>query len=170
MIADPQNIFEQLQNEVAARIMTLALFQGKKLPDGSNFAVLTEDEGDPEMLFTAQLAAAGLSVVVQSPSGKFSIEGSILVAQPLVIAVSISEAMLFNRATGGTQVRLMRATFAILKVLQGYAPPALEAPIYATRLLKDRDSMPKDIDASESLVAVRVLVFEATQVRIPLSP
>jgi hypothetical protein len=146
--------------------MTAALFQGIKMPDGANFEVLTEDEGDPEMLYTAQLAAAGLSIIVQSPTGKFSmLDGSILQINPLVVAVSISEAILFNRADQGTKIRLMHAVHAVLKVLTNFAPPSIQTQLLPTRMLKDRDTQP----GTDDLVVARVLVFEATEVPLTLS-
>ena len=166
MIADPQNVFEQVQNEVAAKLAALSLFTGIKMPDGEPFEILTEDEGDPEYLFTAQIARAGLSVIVQSPTGKFDNQDEVTIrANPLVIAVSISESILFNRSAAGTQLRLMRVMFAVLKALNGFAPASLGEKLFATRLLKDKDTKPD----SEELVASRIITFEATDVIIPLS-
>jgi hypothetical protein len=166
MIDNPQNVFEQVQNEVAAKLAALAIFTGIKMPDGADFEILTEDEGDPEMMFTAQIARAGLSVIVQSPSGKFDNQDEVTIrANPFVVAVSISEAILFNRSGGGTGLRLMRVTWAVLQALNGFAPASLGERLFATRLLKDKDTKPD----SEELVASRIITFEAVDVIIPLS-
>ena len=111
MITNPQNIFEQAQNDLAAKLLTVAPFNAIKMPDGANFDALTEDEGDPEMLFTAMIAKCGLCVIVQSPTGKIARDEQMGTAQfnPFVIAVSVSEAILFNRSDSGTKVRLMVA-------------------------------------------------------------
>jgi hypothetical protein len=168
MIENPAKLFEEVQNEVAARIKARPLFAGLKFPDGSDFDVLTEDEGDPEMLFTQQVANTGLCILVQAPAGKFTTSSEVLYANPLVLAVSISEAVLFNRdpnITGNTKIRLMKAALEVLKAVHRYAPPSLQRKLLATRLLKDRDTKP----GSEDLVASRILIFEATEVSVDLA-
>lgn len=166
MITDPQNVFEQVQNEIATKLATLALFTGIKMPDGRDFEILTEDEGDPEFLFTGMIDRCGLSIIVQSPTGKIiRREGLFFWFDPFMIAVSISEAVVFNRTDQGTQVRLMRATWAVLAALHGFAPPSLGEQLFPTRLLKDKDTKP----GTEDLVASRILVFEATEVALNLS-
>jgi hypothetical protein len=135
MIENPAKLFEEVQNEVAARIKARPLFAGLKFPDGSDFDVLTEDEGDPEMLFTQQVANTGLCILVQAPAGKFTTSSEVLYANPLVLAVSISEAVLFNRdpnITGNTKIRLMKAALEVLKAVHRYAPP-----IAATKAARD---------------------------------
>jgi hypothetical protein len=167
MIDNPQNVFEQVQNDLATEIMTDPLWQGLKLPDQSDFAVLTEDEGDPEMLFTAMLARAGLCIIVQAPSGKIVGEDQSGGVQfnPFVVAVSISEAILFNRSDNGTKVRLLVATKAVLRRLHRFAVPSLKERIYATRLLKDKDTQP----GTDELIATRIITFEATEVYVDLA-
>jgi hypothetical protein len=169
MITDPAKLFEEVQNEVAARIKARPLFQGLKMPDGADFDVLTEDEGEPEMLFTQQVAQAGLCILVQSPTGKLTSTdgGLVLEANPLVLAVSISEAVIFNRDPNGTgtKVRLMKAVIEVFKAVHRFAPPSLQTKLFATRLLKDRDTQP----GSDDLVATRIITFEATEVSVDLS-
>lgn len=167
MITDPQNVFEQVQNEIAAKLGALPIFTGIKMPDGSDFAILTEDEGEPEFLFTDMIARAGLAIIVQSPTGKMTNhEPHVLSFDPFVVAVSISEAIVFNRADGGTKVRLMRATWAVLVALYGFTPASLGQQLFPTRLLKDKDTKP---DSAE-LVASRIITFEATEASLNLLP
>jgi hypothetical protein len=169
MITNPQNIFELVQNDIATKLMTLPIFTGIKMPDDTPenprpFQILTEDEGDPEMLFTAMIARAGLAVIVQSPTGKIAAADGpthLITFRPFVVAVSISEAMLFNRSDLGTKVRLMPATSAVISALHGFYVPSLGAKLVATRLLKDKDTNPED----QALVASRIVTFE-TEVRL----
>jgi hypothetical protein len=167
MISNPDNVFEQAQNDIAAELIKYDPFKSIKFPDGSNFDILTEDEGDPEMLFTEFIAKAGLCVIVQSPTGKIATNEQMGTAQfnPLVIPVSVSEAIIFNRSPQGTQVRLMVAVKAVLKTLHAYAVPCLKQKIYATRMLKDRDTQP----GTDALVSTRIITFEATEVFVDLT-
>jgi hypothetical protein len=93
MIADADNVFETLQNEIAAEIASKALFQDIELPDGTPWRVLTEDEGDVEYMFEHMISACGLSVIVQSPTAHTA-SGTKPVPEvqfdPLSVAVSIS--------------------------------------------------------------------------------
>lgn len=167
MIPNPTTIFEKLQNDLATVLMARPLFAGKKLPDGSAFTVLTEDEGDPETLFTTMIAHAGLSIVVQAPTGKITVDGQPLpvIFNPLVIAVSVSEAVVFNRSDAGTGIRLFAATNEVLRTLHGFAPPSVQLPLYATAMLKDRDTAPDG-----GLVASRICVFEISDAVVDLTP
>jgi hypothetical protein len=167
MITNPQNIFEQVQNDIASALLAVAPFKDLKLPDGSDFDVLTEDEGDPEMLFTEFIAKSGLCVIAQSPTGKIATNEQMGTTQfnPLVIPVSISEAIIFNRSDQGTKVRLMVAVKAVLKTLHAYSVPCLKQKIYATRMLKDRDTQPE----TGNLVASRIITFEANEVFVDLT-
>jgi hypothetical protein len=159
MIADPDNVFELLQNEIAAELMARDLFQDISLPDGSAWAVLTEDEGDIEFMFTQMISACGLSVIVQSPIAHTA-SGTKPVPEvqfdPLSVAVSISEAIIFNRGENGTQVRLMRATKEVISALHTFKPPTINKPLAFTEMLKDRDTHPE----TGQLVASRICLFE----------
>ena len=68
MITNPDNLFEQLQNELAVQIRTNSLFSGTKMADGTPWLVLTEDEGDIEYLYTQMINVAGLCAIV--PPGR----------------------------------------------------------------------------------------------------
>jgi hypothetical protein len=159
MIADPDNVFELLQNEIAAALMARELFQDIQMPDGSAWSVLTEDEGDIEFMFTQMISACGLSVIVQSPTAHTA-SGTKPVPEvqfdPLSVAVSISEAIIFNRGGNGTQVRLMRATKEVISTLHTFKPPTINKPLAFTEMLKDRDTHPE----TGQLVASRICLFE----------
>jgi hypothetical protein len=158
MIENPDNIFEQVQNDIATELMSKALFQSLRLPDGTDWRVLTEDEGDIEFLFEKMISDCGLSVIVQSPTAHTA-SGTKPVPEvqfdPLSIAVSISEAVIFNRA-GGTGVRVMRATKEVISALHTFRPSSLNKPLVFTEMLKDRDSHPE----TGALVASRICLFE----------
>ena len=167
MISSPDNVFEKVQNDLAAALLAVDPFDRIKSADGSNFDVLTEDEGDPELLFTTMIDKCGLCVIVQAPTGKIVQNEQLGTAQfsPFVIAVSISEAVLFNRTPQGTQVRLMVATKVVLKTLHAFVVPSLKQAIYATRLMKGRDTQP----GTDALVASRIITFEATELFVDLT-
>lgn len=159
MIADPDNVFEHLQNDIAAALMARPLFFNIKLPDGTPFQVLTEDEGDIEFLFTKWISDCGLSVIVQSPTAHTASGTKPIPApqfDPLSIAVSVSEAVIFNRGEGGTRVRVMRAAYEIISTLHTFKPASLNKPLAFTELLKDRDTHPE----TGALVASRICLFE----------
>ena len=159
MIADADNVFELLQNDIAAAIAAQDLFQDILLPDGTPWRVLTEDEGDIEFMFTQMISACGLSVIVQSPTAHTA-SGTKPVPEvqfdPLSVAVSISEAIIFNRGADGTGVRLMRATKEIISALHTFKPASLNKPLSFTEMLKDRDTHPE----TGQLVASRICLFE----------
>jgi hypothetical protein len=75
---------------------------------------------------------------------------------PLSVAVSISEAIIFNRGADGTQVRLMRATYEIISTLHTFKPASINKPLSFTEMLKDRDTHPE----TGQLVASRICLFE----------
>src|SRR5258708_23530623 len=109
MIPDPQNVFEELQNDVAAQLMATAPFSTIAFPDGRAFKVLTEDEGDIQFEYDTMIAQLGLALVVHGPSGKVTLTD---LRGPLIdlgFDVWISEAPVFNRSPLGTGIRLMRA-------------------------------------------------------------
>lgn len=156
MITDADNVYEILQNEIAAELMTKALFQGIDMPDGSAWRVLTEDEGDVEFMFEKMISDCGLSVIVQSPTSEVN-AGSAAIPTPqltLSVAISISEAIEFNRQ-GGTGVRCMRAVTAV-ETLHDFKPPSINKPLRYKQLLKDRDTHPE----TGQLVASRICLFE----------
>jgi hypothetical protein len=169
VIQDPTNVFEQVQNEIAAELITRAPFVGLKMPDGSDFQILTEDEGEPEFLFTKMISDCGLSVVVQDPTGKLDISQedgrTMLKFNPLVFAVSVSEMIIFNRGDMGTKVRISTAKRSILG-LHGFVPAALGEKIFATQMLKDTTTHPD----TGALVASRIVIFEVTELLLNIPP
>ena len=174
MITNPSKVIEQIQNEIAAKLGAAQPFDTLKFPDGSDFQILTEDEGEPEMLYTAQIALCGLSVIVDSPTGKFKRDpgnNSVLKFAPFVIGIGIGEYVLYNRDPNGIGTKLRASTVAeiVLCTLNGFVPPTLGQPIFATMLRKGTDTMPR-MDKSESdLVVVRQVTFEATEARVDLT-
>ena len=108
--------------------------------------MLTEDEGDIEYMFTQMISACGLSVIVQSPTAHTA-SGTKPVPEvqfdPLSVAVSIREAIIFNRGADGTGVRLMRATYEIISTLHTFKPASINKPLAFTEMLKDRDTHPE---------------------------
>jgi hypothetical protein len=159
MIANPDNVFEHLQNEIAMVLMGRDLFFNLRMPDGTNWQVLTEDEGDIEYLFTQMISVAGLSVIVQSPIAH-SASGTKPIPtpqfDPMTIAVSISEAVIFNRSAQGTKVRVMRATYEVISTLHTFKPYSINKPLCFTEMIKDRDTHPE----TGALVASRICLFE----------
>lgn len=159
MIVDADNVFEILQNEIAAELMLQDLFQDILLPDGTAFQVLTEDEGDIEFMFTKMIADCGLAVIVQSPTAH-SASGTKPIPtpqfDPLSIAVSVSEAIIFNRGEQGTGVRVMQATYEVIATLHTFKPASINKPLAFTEMLKDRDTHPE----TGALVASRICLFE----------
>src|SRR5215475_15812199 len=106
MILDPENPFENLQNEVAAKLEATPPFDAIDFPDGTPFKVLTEDEGDIQFQFDTMISLIGLSIIVKSPIGKIDqpdIPGP-LISQAL-FDIWTSEAPLLNRSANGTGVR-----------------------------------------------------------------
>src|SRR5258708_39938156 len=99
MILDPQNVFEELQNDVAAKLIQTAPISTDAFPDGSTYQVLTEDEGDIQFGYDAQIAQLGLAIVVHTPAGTIDQPD---MPGPLITIVGfdvwISEAPLFNRS------------------------------------------------------------------------
>jgi hypothetical protein len=158
VIPNPENSFEELQNEIAAKLQSVAPFSGIKFPDGSQFKVLTEDEGDADFLFTEQIARCGLCVVVESPEGDIDqpdLPGPII--NPLEFKVAISEAPIFNRSEAGTKVRLNKAMIAAIGALHGFAPVSLNSsPVFAVRFRKQRQHQ-----ETGALVNFRIVTFKA---------
>src|ERR1041384_3880382 len=116
MIADPQNDFERIENALATQIEAQTVFQGIKNPDGSNWSVITEDEGDVETIFEQRIAVCGLAVVVQTPTARSTTRTQGIPGprfDPLICPVQISENVLFNRSEGGTKVRIQTAASVI---------------------------------------------------------
>ena len=166
MIPDPQNVFESLQNDVAAKLMQTAPFNAISMPDGSPFNVLTEDEGDIQFEFDANIAQLGLAIVVHAPTGSIDqpdLPGPLITK--LGFDVWVSEAPVFNRSTGGTNVRLMKATTIVLGTLHGFQPDSIHSPIYADGFKTQRErTYVNDEDKVGTLVISRVCHFIAPQV------
>jgi len=173
MIIDPQNVFESLQNDIAAKLLETSPFNSISLPDGSPFNVLTEDEGDIQFEFDAQIAQCGLAIVVHAPTGKIEqpdLPGPLITK--LGFDVWISEAPIFNRttnpdggATSGTNVRLMKATTIVLGTLHGFQPQSIGSPIYADGFDTERErTYLADNDKKTTLIVSRIVHFIAPQV------
>lgn len=166
MIPNPENVFEQLQNDVATKLMQTAPFSTIKAPDGSAFNVLTEDEGDIQFEFDSMIAQCGLCIVVHSPTGAIEqpdLPGPLITK--LGFDVWVSEAPLFNRSPEGTQVRLVKATTIVLGTLHGFQPSAISSPVYADNFKTERErTYMNDEDKIGTLVVSRICHFIAPQV------
>jgi hypothetical protein len=147
MIENPANMFEALQNETAARIMTATIFQNLQMPDGTPWEVRTEDEGVVEEIFRQYIDACGLSVIVRSPTGAFNKDFRLTDngprLSPLEFDISIGEAVLFNR-NFGTKIRIMSAVQAVLQMIKNWTPPSINIAIYPLRLVKDETQLLPD--------------------------
>jgi|SRR5580765_5927272 len=177
MITDPQNVFEQLQNDVAAKLMATAPFSTIKMPTGADFQVLTEDEGDIQFEFDANIAQLGLAIVVHAPTGEIAqpdiggtkvIDG-VTYLVPLIselgFDVWISEAPVFNRSAGGTNLRLTKAMAMVIGLLHGFQPYSTNTPIYASGFKTERErTYINDQDKIGTLVVSRICHFIAPQV------
>jgi hypothetical protein len=166
MIPDPQNVFEELQNDVATVLMATAPFNTIAFPDGSAFRVLTEDEGDTQSDFDLQIGQLGLAISVRSPSG--SIEQPDLPG-PLITKLGfdvwISEAPVFNRSATGTGVRLMKATTIVLGTLHGFQPTSINSPVYCDEFRTERERVLNgNQDSTGTLIVSRICHFIAPQV------
>jgi len=166
MISDPQNVFEWLQNDVAAKLLDTSPFNTIKAPDGAPFNVLTEDEGDIQFEFDTMIAQLGLSIVVHSPTGKIEqpdLPGPLITK--LGFDVWVSEAPVFNRTQLGTQVRLVKAMTIVLGTLHGFQPSAIQSPVYADGFDTHRErTYVNDEDKVGTLVVSRICHFIAPQV------
>ena len=166
MIQNPQNVFEQLQNDVAAKLLETSPFSTISAPDGSPFNVLTEDEGDIQFEFDAQIAQLGLAIVVHAPTGRIEqpdLPGPIITR--LGFDVWVSEAPVFNRSADGTQVRLMKATTIVLGTLHGFQPYSINSPVYCDEFRTERErTYMNDADKVGTLVVSRICHFIAPQV------
>lgn len=166
MIPNPENVFEQLQNDVATKLMQTSPFSTIKAPDGSAFNVLTEDEGDIQFEFDAMIAQCGLCIVVHSPTGAIEqpdLPGPLITR--LGFDVWVSEAPLFNRSAEGTQVRLVKATTIVLGTLHGFQPTSIGSPVYADEFKTHRErTYMNDEDKVGTLVVSRIIHFIAPQV------
>jgi len=161
MISNPQNDFERLQNAIATQLQAQSTFSSLKLPDGTPWLALTEDEGDINFLFEKMIADCGLAVIVQSPTGKAvkqfqNLPGPRFAA---TIPIQISEAMLFNRGERGTGVNVQTAASVVRRSLHLFTPTGIagaKAPLQFVEALKDRDRHPE----TGALVVSVVCVFE----------
>lgn len=177
MIPDPQNVFEELQNDVAAKLMATSPFDTIKMPDGSPFNVLTEDEGDIQFEYDSMIAQLGLSIVVHSPTGEIAqpdlggtkVVDGVMYLIPLITKLGfdvwISEAPLFNRSPLGTRVRLAKAMAMVIGLLHGFQPQSTRSPIYADSFKTERErTYVNDADKVGTLVVSRICHFIAPQV------
>ena len=166
MIPDPQNVFEELQNDVATKLMQTSPFDSIKMPDGRAFNVLTEDEGDVQAEFDLQIAQLGLAITVRAPTGRIEqpdIPGPLITK--LGFDVWISEAPVFNRTTDGTNVRLMKATTIVLGTLHGFQPNSINSPVYCDEFRTERERVLNgQQDTRGTLIVSRICHFIAPQV------
>jgi len=167
MIDNPQNVFEELQNDVATKLMQTSPFDSIHFPDGNTFRVLTEDEGDIQFEFDSMIAAIGLSLVVHSPKGTIDqpdIPGPLITK--LGFDVWVSEAPVLNRTAGvGTGVRLVKAMTIVLGALHGFQPTSIGSPVYAAGFDTHRERIyAGDDDRLGKLIASRICHFIAPQV------
>ena len=170
MIPDPQNVFEQLQNDVAAKLMDTSPFNSIAMPDGSPFNVLTEDEGDIQADFDLQIAQLGLAITVRAPTGRIEqpdLPGPLITK--LGFDVWISEAPVFNRqpngATSATGIRLMKATTIVLGTLHGFQPDSIKSPVYCDEFRTERERVLDGTqDSKGTLIVSRICHFIAPQV------
>ncbi len=162
MINDPQNVFELLQNDVAAQIMATAPFATIQNPDGSTpFKVLTEDEGDIQFEYDQMIQQLGLSVVVHAPTAKPinpDLPGPLLI---LAFDVWVSEAVMFNRSPEGTQIRAMRAAKIVMETLHGFVPSSqqINAPVQYNGFDIERERSYIEGDQPGTLIVSRVCHF-----------
>ncbi len=168
MIPDPQNVFELLQNDVAAQLMATSPFSTLSNPDGTTpFKVLTEDEGDIQYEYDQMIQQLGLSIVVHSPAGRIEqpdMPGPIITK--LGFDVWVSEAPTFNRQVGvGTCIRLWKATTIVLGTLHGFQPQSIHSPIYADEVRLERErSYIEGEGQPGTLIVSRICHFIAPQV------
>jgi hypothetical protein len=171
MIPDPQNVFEELQNDVAAQIMATSPFTTIANPDGSTpFNVLTEDEGDIQFEYDQMIQQLGLSIVVHSPEGPIEqpdLPGPIITK--LGFDVWVSEAPTFNRSELGTRLRLWKATIIVMGTLHGFQPQSIKSPIYASSVRKERERAYIEGDQPGTLIVSRICHFIAPQVAAEVS-
>ncbi len=162
MIPDPQNVFELLQNDVAAKLIETSPFNSISNPDGSTpFRVLTEDEGDIQFEFDAMIQQLGLSVVVKAPTAKPinpDLPGPFLI---LAFDVWVSEAVTFNRSPAGTQIRAMRAAKIIMETLHGFVPssPQINTPVQYNGFDIERERTYIEKDQPGTLIVSRICHF-----------
>ena len=167
MIENPENVFEQLQNDVAAKLMDTSPFNSIKAPDFSAaFTVLTEDEGDIQMEYDAMINQLGLCIVVHAPSGVVDqpdIPGPLITK--LGFDVWVSEAPLFNRGALGTKVRLFKAMGVVMGTLHGFQPESSQSPIYVENFRRERErTYISDDDKKGTLVNSLICHFIVPQV------
>jgi hypothetical protein len=165
MIPNPENVFEQLQNDIASKLIQTSPFNTIKMPDDAPFNVLTEDEGDIQFEFDANIAQLGLAIVVHAPTGQVEqpdLPGPLITK--LGFDVWVSEAPIINRSTG-TQVRLMKATTIVLGTLHGFQPDSVKSPVYCDGFKTTRErTYVNDADKVGTLVVSRILHFIVPQV------
>lgn len=167
MIPNPENPFEELQNDVAAKIMATAPFSMIKFPDGSDWKCLTEDEGDIQFEFDTMIGNVGISVVVYAPEGEVDqpdIPGPLLTN--LNFEIGVFESPTFNRSEQGTGLRLSKAANIIFNTIHGFQPASMRSPVYAKNL---RRGVPQRLYATKDdtngiLTISRKLLFACPQV------
>lgn len=188
MITNPENAFELLQNDIAAKIMATAPFSTLKGPDGETpLQVLTEDEGDIQFEFDAMIQQCGLAIVVHAPTGDVAqpdiggtktVDG-VTYLVPLITKLGfdvwVSEAPVFNRNTMGanpyaTGLRVMKAALMIMGILHGFQPQSIGSPIYLDGIKTQRErNYMSDEDKIGTLIVSRILHFIAPQVAAEIS-
>ncbi len=165
MIPDPQNVFEELQNDVATKLMQTSPFSTLRGPDGGDFKVFTEDEGDVQMEYDLMIGQLGLAITVRSPAGRCDqpdMPGPIITK--LGFDVWVSESPMFNRAGSGTQVRVWRASAVVMGTLHGFQPQSIGSPVYFDEVRLDRERTYIGSDQPGTLIVSRICHFIAPQV------
>ncbi len=165
MIPDPQNVFEELQNDVATKLMQTSPFSTLTGPDGGPFTVFTEDEGDVQMEYDLMIGQLGLAIVVHSPGGTIDqpdIPGPLITK--LGFDVWVSEAPTFNREASGTGVRLWKATGIVLGTLHLWKAPSINSPLYSTEVRPERERTYIGKDQPGTLIVSRICHFIAPQI------
>lgn len=162
MITDPQNDFEKLENALAVQLEAQTEFQNLRAPDGSPWAVITEDEGDVETMFQQMISTCGLAIVVQTPTGRTDAKTQNIPGprfEPLICPVQVSESVIFNRDVG-TKVRVQTAASVVRRSLHLFTPPGIDgckAPLRLIEVMRDRDRHPD----TGALVSSVVCIFHA---------
>jgi hypothetical protein len=162
VIANPQNDFELIENAIAAQLEAQAEFSGLKAPDGTDWHVLTEDEGEIQFLFRTMIDVCGLAIIVRAPTGECSermgnIPGPVF--DPLRCVVQVSEAVTFNRSGSGTNIHAETAASLVRRSLHLFHPAGIPGLNTVLRCVKAENRPELNVDTG-ALTATRLLTFE----------
>ncbi len=175
MIPDPQNVFESLQNDVAAKLMETSPFSTIKAPDGTPFQVLTEDACNVQFEYDTMISQIGLCLIVKAPSGSIDqpdIPGPLITK--MGFDVWISENPLFNQGPLGTGVRRWKAMGIVLGTLHLFQPQSagLNSSVYAVSFTTERDIIysGNEKDRPGTLINSIICKFAVPQTAALVSP